>query len=45
MRREAHWVKESRHRSGEWMDAYHYGLLAEEWPSTSAFADHRESEH
>ena len=31
MRREAHWVKESLHRSGEWMDAYHYALLAEEW--------------
>ena len=31
MRREAHWVKESLHRSGAWLDAFHYALLAEEW--------------
>ncbi len=31
MRREAHWVKESLHRSGAWLDSYHYALLAEEW--------------
>jgi len=31
MRREAHWVKESLHRSGEWLDAFHYALHAEEW--------------
>jgi RimJ/RimL family protein N-acetyltransferase len=31
MRREVHTVKESLHRSGEWMDGMSYGLLAEEW--------------
>jgi RimJ/RimL family protein N-acetyltransferase len=33
MRREQHLVKESLHRSGEWMDSLGYALLAEEWPS------------
>lgn len=31
MRRELHAVKESLHRSGEWLDGYGYALLAEEW--------------
>jgi len=31
MRREVHTVKESLHRSGEWMDGMSYALLAEEW--------------
>jgi RimJ/RimL family protein N-acetyltransferase len=31
MRREQHMVKESLHRSGEWLDAFGYALLAEEW--------------
>ena len=31
MRREQHLVRESLHRSGEWMDAFGYALLAEEW--------------
>jgi len=31
MRREARTVKDSLHPSGEWMDGYSYGLLAEEW--------------
>lgn len=31
MRREAHTVRESLHRSGEWLDGYGYALLAEEW--------------
>ena len=31
MRREVHTVKESLHRSGEWMDGLSYALLAEEW--------------
>jgi RimJ/RimL family protein N-acetyltransferase len=31
MRRETHAVKESLHRSGEWMDAYDYAMLADEW--------------
>jgi RimJ/RimL family protein N-acetyltransferase len=36
MRREAHGVKESLHRSGEWMDGLSYGLLAEEWVAAPA---------
>ncbi|MGV9768564.1 GNAT family N-acetyltransferase [Microbacterium sp. NPDC003461] len=31
MRREAHTVRDSLHRSGEWMDGLTYALLAEEW--------------
>jgi RimJ/RimL family protein N-acetyltransferase len=31
MRREVHAVRESLHRSGEWLDGYGYALLAEEW--------------
>lgn len=31
MRREAHAVSESLHRSGRWLDGYSYALLAEEW--------------
>jgi RimJ/RimL family protein N-acetyltransferase len=31
MRRETATVRESLHRSGEWMDGYAYALLAEEW--------------
>jgi len=33
MRRETHTVRESLHRSGEWLDGYAYALLAEEWSS------------
>lgn len=33
MRREAHAVRESLHRSGQWLDSLSYALLAEEWPS------------
>jgi RimJ/RimL family protein N-acetyltransferase len=36
MRREAHTVKESLHRSGEWMDGLSYALLAEEWVPATA---------
>jgi RimJ/RimL family protein N-acetyltransferase len=36
MRREQHLVKESLHRSGEWVDALGYALLAEEWPTPGA---------
>jgi RimJ/RimL family protein N-acetyltransferase len=36
MRREVHTVKESLHRSGEWMDGMSYGLLAEEWVGQGA---------
>jgi RimJ/RimL family protein N-acetyltransferase len=31
MRRELHAVRESLHRSGEWLDTMGYALLAEEW--------------
>lgn len=31
MRREAHTVRDSLHRSGAWLDGYGYALLAEEW--------------
>jgi RimJ/RimL family protein N-acetyltransferase len=31
MRRELHAVRESLHRSGEWLDGYGYALLADEW--------------
>jgi RimJ/RimL family protein N-acetyltransferase len=31
-----HSVRESLHRSGEWMDSLGYALLAEEWRSTTA---------
>lgn len=31
MRREAHFVADSLHRSGEWLDSYAYGLLADEY--------------
>ncbi len=31
MRREAHNVRDSLQRSGQWLDGYGYALLAEEW--------------
>ena len=31
MRREVHAVRDSLHRSGEWLDGYEYALLAEDW--------------
>jgi RimJ/RimL family protein N-acetyltransferase len=31
MRREAHNVADSLHRSGRWLDGYSYALLADEW--------------
>jgi RimJ/RimL family protein N-acetyltransferase len=31
MRREAHTVRESLHRSGQWLDGYTYALLDDEW--------------
>jgi RimJ/RimL family protein N-acetyltransferase len=31
MRREAHNVRDSLHRSGEWLDGFAYALLREEW--------------
>ena len=33
MRREAHNIRDSLHRSGEWLDGLTYALLAEEWPT------------
>ena len=32
MRREIHTLRESLHRSGEWLDGMGYALLADEWP-------------
>ncbi len=31
LRHEQHTVRESLHRNGQWLDAYGYALLAEEW--------------
>jgi RimJ/RimL family protein N-acetyltransferase len=31
MRRETHTVRESLHRSGDWLDGFGYALLADEW--------------
>jgi RimJ/RimL family protein N-acetyltransferase len=31
MRRELHTIRESLHRSGDWLDGFGYALLAEEW--------------
>jgi RimJ/RimL family protein N-acetyltransferase len=31
MRREAHAVRDSLHRSGEWLDGYTYAMLRDEW--------------
>ncbi len=33
MRREAHAVKDSLHRTRGWLDGYEYAMLAEEWPA------------
>jgi RimJ/RimL family protein N-acetyltransferase len=33
MRREYHAVRESLHRSGEWVDGYRYAILVDEWRS------------
>ena len=35
MRREVYTVRESLHRSGEWLDGMGYALLAEEWRGTA----------
>ena len=34
MRRETYSVRESLHRSGQWLDSIGYALLADEWPTT-----------
>ena len=36
MRREAHNVRDSLHRSGEWLDGCQYALLADEWREQQA---------
>jgi RimJ/RimL family protein N-acetyltransferase len=36
MRREQHTVRESLHRSGEWMDGLMYAILADEWRDRAA---------
>lgn len=41
MRREAHLVADSLHRSGRWLDSFAYGLLRQEWrrpPTTRSSA-------
>jgi RimJ/RimL family protein N-acetyltransferase len=35
MRRELHTIRESLHRSGDWLDGFGYALLAEEWRGQS----------
>jgi RimJ/RimL family protein N-acetyltransferase len=35
MRRELHTIRESLHRSGDWLDGLGYALLAEEWRAQS----------
>jgi RimJ/RimL family protein N-acetyltransferase len=35
MRRELHTIRESLHRSGDWLDGLGYALLAEEWQTQS----------
>lgn len=35
MRREAHTVRDSPHRSGEWLDGLAYALLADEWSEST----------
>jgi RimJ/RimL family protein N-acetyltransferase len=35
MRREAHLVRDSLHRSGQWLDSATYALLADEWLGSS----------
>jgi hypothetical protein len=35
MRREAHNVRDSLHRSGRWLDGLTYALLADEWTGRS----------
>ncbi|PYG01974.1 Protein N-acetyltransferase, RimJ/RimL family [Georgenia satyanarayanai] len=35
MRREAHAVRDSLHRSGEWLDSLVYAVLAEEWEAAT----------
>jgi RimJ/RimL family protein N-acetyltransferase len=41
MRREAHAVAESLHRSGRWLDTVAYGMLADEWNAGTPGAEVR----
>jgi RimJ/RimL family protein N-acetyltransferase len=34
MRREVHAIRESLHRSGQWLDTLGYAILDEEWSQT-----------
>jgi RimJ/RimL family protein N-acetyltransferase len=36
MRREAHTVRDSLHRSGRWLDGYSYAMLADEWAARTS---------
>jgi RimJ/RimL family protein N-acetyltransferase len=38
MRRESHTVRESLHRSGQWLDGLSYALLADEWADANGSA-------
>jgi RimJ/RimL family protein N-acetyltransferase len=44
MRREAHAVRDSLHRSGQWLDGYTYAILTDEWFSTVGAAHHRQGD-
>jgi RimJ/RimL family protein N-acetyltransferase len=35
MRREAHNLRDSLHRSGDWLDGMGYALLADEWRAST----------
>ena len=41
MRREVHTLRESLHRSGEWLDGMGYALLADEWRDEAAKSGRR----
>lgn len=48
MRREAHTVRDSRHRTRGWLDGYGYALLADEWragPAASGRSEAGATEH
>jgi RimJ/RimL family protein N-acetyltransferase len=44
MRREAYYVREALHRTGQWLDGASYALLAEEWRDGSAERTFRRNE-
>lgn len=44
MRREAHAISESLHRSGQWLDTVGYALLVDEWKRQNAPSNHESEE-